>query len=278
MAAGTVLMLVLLSFAAAQSFPRPALTLSGAYGYTHYYPDDLNAVNRIFEETSRSFGFKGYTVKPFNGHAEQMVGVGLLWRRVECSVESEVWREQFSQRDIHFTYNNLAGTVNADENYLFLPITLMFKYPIRLGRFLLLPGYGPGIMFGSATVNMSTVYYGTFPDDDLHLSFTSGFNLIHRFCLDAYYRFLPWVGAGVSAGYRFSIIPYLEVSKKEGYSYIFDRLFDGGAEVGRRLYLGHGNLNFVSEGDVRPFHQLVRGDMTGYYLWLKFIFIIGARK
>ena len=273
-----LLPLILLFASGASSFPAPALTVSGAYGYTHYYPDDLNAVNRIFEKTSRDFGFNGYTVRPFNGHAEEMVGLGLLWRRLEFSMEAEIWKEQFSQSNVNFTYSGLTGTVNADENYLFLPVTLMLKYPVRLGRFLIMPGYGPGIMFGSATVNMSTAYYGTRPDDKMGLSFTSGINVIHRLCLDAYYRFLPWLGAGVSGGYRFSTIPYLEVSDKSGSSYIFDRLFNGGAVKGDRLFTRYDNLNFLKESDKLPSHHLVQGDMTGYYLWLKLIFIIGAKK
>ncbi|MFH1761756.1 MAG: hypothetical protein ABIA63_11715, partial [bacterium] len=70
-------------------FPVIEFSISGAYGYTHYNPDDLNDVNRIFERISReAAGFKGYTVEPFNGHSEYALSIGLSWKQINVALES----------------------------------------------------------------------------------------------------------------------------------------------------------------------------------------------
>jgi hypothetical protein len=255
----------------------PNLFISAGYGLTHYSPDDLNEVNRIFEATSRAAGFNGYKVEPFNGHLESMLGVSLQWKRISCALEAEVWQENFSQRNVAFSTSGLSGKIDADENYLFVPITLMFKYPISWRRFIITPGYGPGIMFGGANIRMSTTYSSNNPNDELDLSFTSGFNVIHRLGVDAYFKVVPWAGVGLSCGYRFSKIPYLEVDKVDGSSKIFNILFNGGADNGDRLHIRYETLNFIQDFEKSNADQLVVGDMTGYYLWLKIIFIFQRR-
>jgi len=269
-------LIVLLFFLSASLAAGPVYTLSGAFGFTHYFPDDLNEVNRIFEAVSRANGFKGYKVEPFNGHLESFLGAGAEWKHLSLSLEAEIWQETFSQRNVAFSTTGLSGTVNADEKYLFLPVTLMLKYPVRWRRLRITPGYGPGIMFGSAHVNMSTRYSNR-PADNLDLSFTSGFNVIHRLGVDVFYKLFSWVGAGVSGGYRFSQIPYLEVAEKKGDSFIFNLIFNGGAEEGDRLYTGYETLRFIKENEKLPRDHLVVGDMTGYYLWFRLIFMIGEK-
>ncbi|MFH0919085.1 MAG: hypothetical protein V1913_01875 [Fibrobacterota bacterium] len=271
----SLLMFLLL---AASLWARPALTVSAGYGYTHYSPDDLNEVNRIFEKTSQSIGFRGYTVEPFSGHGESMLSLGLQWKHVACALEVEVWRETFSQRNVPFSVTGFSGSVNADENYLFLPACLMFKYPFFWRRLYITPGYGPGIMFGNATVNMVTDFTSSRSDDEVTYTFTSGVNIIHRFNIDAFYRVLPWAGIGFSGGWRISQIPYLEVSEKKGNSFMFNLLFNGGADKGDRLYTGYETLSFVTPSENQSFHHLVVGDMTGYYLWLKMVFLIGEKR
>lgn len=273
------LFLLLFLFGAAQCFPRPALVVDGAFGYTHYKPDDLNAVNSIFEKTSRSAGFRGYTVETFSGHAEEMLGVGAAWKHLLCMLEAEIWQEKFAQRGVPFTFQSMNGGVDADENYLFLPVTLMFKYPVQWRKLFLTAGYGPGIMFGSATVAMRTKYNGSRPDDDMTLDFTSGATVIHRLALDALYRVTPWLGVGLAGGYRFSEIPYLQVDKKTGDSFIFNVLFNGGAEKGDKLYTAFDQtLDFIPESERQSFHHLIKGNMTGYYIWLKLQFYLGTSQ
>lgn len=269
-------LLLLSCVLSASALVRPGLHVSGAYGFTHYDPDDLNEINRVFEAVSRSVGFKGYTVEAFNGHAEKVFGLGLHWKRVWTTLEAEIWEEAFTQRNVPFSFNALIGNVDAEERYLFVPLCLMFKVPVSLGRWLFTPGYGPGLMLGNATVHIATRYTAGRADDDLTLDFTSGAALIHRFGLDALYRPRPWLGAGLSGGYRISTIPHLEVETSKGYSYIFNILFNGGADPGDRLHLGYETLSFIRESEKRPSHHQAEGDMTGWYLWLRFTFLIGG--
>ncbi|MBL8028793.1 MAG: hypothetical protein JNL74_20380 [Fibrobacteres bacterium] len=254
------------------------MNINLGYGFTNYSPDDLNEVNRIFEATSRAAGFNGYTVEPFNGHLETMLGIGVEWPRFVCALEAEIWRENFSQRGVAFSTSGLTGTVDADEKYLFLPITLMLKYPIKWNRFLFTPGYGAGIMFGGASIRMATKYTSSNPDDELNLKFTSGFNQIHRLGFDLFYKVFSNAGVGMSAGYRFSKIPYLEVSEVNGYSKIFNILFNGGADKGDKLYTKYESLNFIAESERTNRDHLVVGDMTGFYLWLKLFLQIGGKE
>jgi hypothetical protein len=267
-------------FLASTLCAAPSLLLSGGGGFTHYNPDDLNEVNRVFEEVSRSVGFSGYTVETFSGHSEKVLGLGLAWKHVQAELEAEIWRESFGQIAVGFNLStyNLAGTVTASEDYTFVPLCLMVKYRRPVGRFIFAAGYGPGIMLGGARVNIQTGYSTGQSSDTLNLKLTSGANLIHRFGLDAQFRIFPWLGLGVSAGYRFSVIKYLEVSGKQGGSKVFNLLFNGGADTGDRLYLGYGTLNFVPETEVMPQHHLVLGDITGYFVWIKANILIPLKR
>ena len=124
---------------------------------------------------------------------------------------------------------------------------------------------------GDASVRISTTYGGARPDDDLRLGISSGISPVQRVALDAGVHLWPWLRLGISAGYRWSAMPYLEVDEVSGSSYIFNLLFNGGAEAGDRLFIGNETLYFVQEQEAaeRPFMSRVEGNLSGYTLWLR---------
>jgi hypothetical protein len=61
---------------------------------------------------------------------------------------------------------------------------------------------------------------------------------------------------------------------------MFNLLFGGRPEKGDRLNTGYQSLSFLNASEKASFplsHQVI-GDMTGYYLWLKLVFLIGEKR
>lgn len=260
-------------------FAVTEIGINAGCGYTHYNPADLNEVNRIFEKTSRQMGFKGYKVEEFDGHIEQTVSGIVNWKHWQVGLESEIWKESFSQHNVPFTFGDLTGAVTANENYLFVPTVCMLSYNFRLGRFVLSPGYGAGVMLGNASVDISTVYTGgARPDDALKISISSGANIVHRLSFESMVKPFQWLGFGFCGGYRYSVIKYFQVTGVNGYSYIFNLLFNGGAKKDDKLYISqeYEALLFTDEQNKQPYHHLVEGNISGVFAWFKVFFFYGG--
>lgn len=282
------------------------LFLSLSQGYTHYRAADLNQILVLMEKTTQEQGFNPYEVNQFDGHPQQGLMVG--WRRGpwRIGLETEFWVEQFHQdevpfdleeagreyritcatlRDPNYQSDRLYGCVDAKETFNFLPITAQVAYGRDLGRhFRVEGGYGLGIMAGSATIELTSEYFGegAIPDDRTRFDVWPGINPVQKLFADVEY--LPWRFLGLNArfGWRHSGLQGFELRNREGSSRIFQVVFPD-AEDGARLYIQrYANRSLPDEiyvgteakardrarADNSTFH-LVEGDFTGWFASLK---------
>lgn len=282
------------------------LFLSVSQGYTHYEAEDLNQILVLMEKTTQEQGFNPYRVNQFDGHPQKAMVLG--WRRGpwRLGIETEFWVEQFHQAEVPFdleeagreyritcdTLRNpayvsdrLYGCVDAKETFNFLPIMAQVSYGREFGRFLRAEaGYGLGIMAGSATIQLSSDYFGAgaIPDDETRFDIWPGVNAVQKIFGDVEYT--PWRFLGLAArgGWRFSRLRGFDLRNRKGESRIFQVVFPE-AEDGARLYIqSHGNPDLPSsiyvgteakakahaQADGSHFH-LVQGDFTGWFLSLK---------
>lgn len=258
------------------------------------------------EETTQEQGFNPYDVNRFDGHPQSALVVG--WRRGpwRLGVETEFWVEQFHQSEVPFdleeagreyritcdTLRNpayqtqtLYGCVDAKERFNFLPITAQVSYGRDLGRrFRAEAGYGLGVMAGSATIELSTEYFGegAIADDRIRFDVWPGVNPVQKAWLDLEY--LPWRWAGITTrfGYRISRLRGTELRNRVGDSRIFKTVFPE-AKEGARLYIQSFPdpaipekifLGTEADAQARASHDgsrfhLVQGDFTGWFASLK---------
>lgn len=250
--------------AAAGSFPALTLTLGG--GYTGYRAADLDRVNRILEDTYRSIDSTNqYTVYRFDGQAALSLRAGLEQGLWYLGLETTVWRELFTQHDLSLAVMGITGQLDVKQEFWFLPTALTAGYGFRFRRFAIRPRYGLGALLGRAAVNLVSQLDNR-DDDALSFNLDSGLTPVQTFSCDIACPVRPWLGVGVSAGYRLAKIRYFKVAKIDGSSYLFGMLFDPSLQAGDRLYFGYDTLRFVQEDEVKPGYRLVTGDLSGFYL------------
>lgn len=285
------------------------LFLSLSQGYTHYDAKDLNQVLILLEETTQEQGFNPYQVNTFDGHPQQGLVIGMTHGPWRFGIETEFWVEEFRQAEVPFDLQEagreyritcetlrspgyqpsvLYGCVDAREIFNFLPITLQASYGFDFGRHVRAEfGYGAGIMAGSATIELSTEYFGDGapPDDRTRFDVWPGVNPVQKAWVDVEY--LPWRFMGITSrfGWRISRLDRAELRNQSGESQIFKSVFPEARE-GSRMYIqsfsdpGIKEAIYVgSEADARAraardgssFH-LVQGDFTGWFASLKLNF------
>lgn len=282
------------------------LFLSVSEGWTHYRAEDLNQVLVLLEKTTQDQGFNPYQVSQFDGHPQSALVVGARLGHWRLGVETEFWVEEFHQaevpfdleeagreyriscstlRDPDYRTETLYGCVDARETFNFLPITLQAAYGRDLGRkFRAEAGYGLGIMAGSATIQLTTEYFGegAIPDDRTRFDVWPGVNPVQKAWLDLEYAPWRWLGLATRFGYRVSKLAKAELRNQEGDSRIFKTVFPE-AKDGARLYIQTFDdpaipaaiyVGTEADARARSSHdgsdfRLVQGDFTGWFASLK---------
>ncbi len=286
------------------------LFLSLSQGYTHYEAEDLNRVLVLLEKTTQVSGFNNYEVSQFDGHPQQAVVAGFQIGAWRFGLEAEFWTESFEQTEVPFDLENaerdyridcaslraggngfdgLAGCVQAQEVFLFLPITLQVSREILLSpSWRLAPGAGLGVMAGSASIRMKTDYFGKFglPSDDIRYSVDPGINTVQKYFVDLEFRSTRFLGGFLGfqtrLGWRITHMPQFTLKDETGNSQVFDIVFPE-AENGAILYIQSvtsrpedDQIFFGSEASARKLAEIgesrfrtVTGDFTGWFASLK---------
>ena len=279
--------------------------ISLSQGYTHYDAKDLNRVLVLLEKTTQQQGFNNYHVDQFDGHPQNELTLGIQKGPWRLGLETEFWVEDFAQHEVPFDLRNaerenrvtcaeirastdlgqgLYGCVEAKESFSFLPITLQVSRSFRLGRhFRVAPGYGIGVLAGSAHIELSTKYYGNgaAPDDRIRFQVWPGVNPVHKFFWDTEWN--PWKHMGIQGrlGWRYTNFPWAELRQKEGTSRVFSTVFRD-AGNGSRLYIQSGvrsdddQIFLGSPAGALALAQstgsrmhLVEGDFSGWFAEVK---------
>ncbi len=283
-----------------------------AQGYTHYEAKDLNRVLILMEKTTQQHGFNNYAVNQFDGHPQNALVLGAKYGPWSLGLEAEFWVESFRQDDVPFdlasaerleritcqdlqnpayTITDLAGCVQANETFNFIPVTLqvtreVWSHSWRHSQAGVSVGYGLGVMAGSAHVEMATQYYGegAIPNDKVRFEVWPGVNRLHKFFMDAEWR--PWrfVGLDWRTGYRISHLDGFSLRSQSGSSRVFQTVFPG-AKPGANLYIASfsndpnqdqlyvGTEEEAKQQTVGKFH-LVNGDFTGWFVQAKLNFYL----
>jgi hypothetical protein len=277
-------------------------------GYTRYDAQDLNRVLFLLEKTTQEQGFNNYDVSHFDGHPQAALTLGLRHRGWQIGVEAEFWVETFVQsevpfdldnaersfrvtcadlRDPNYTGGGFYGCVQAKEKFNFLPITLQVSRVFTpFSKVEISPGYGVGIMAGSAHINLKTDYFGegAIPNDEIRFSIWPGINSVQKLFTDVEWR--PWrpIGLGLRAGYRWSKLDKgFALKDQKGQSRIFSTVFPD-AEEGAILYIQEGTteadqyLYLGPEAKARRLAtttgddmHLIVGDFTGWFVALRLV-------
>jgi hypothetical protein len=282
-------------------------------GYTHYEASELNELMSLFAKraSDSAAGFNNFETGNFTGHPYQVFEVGVEWKDFAISIEVDWWVESFEQKNIPFYTErandsslsksdkitcqwiqdrnsqnllhdeSIAGCINAEESFTFLPITLNLSYLYELGDFRFKPGYGIGVMGGKSSITMNTKYYhGYDTDDNLELEIWPGVNLLQKVWLDIEYK--PWDHFGLlfKSGWRFSELQKLELSKVSGRSEILNLAFGKEISEGDQFYVesfrnlpdSENELSLTKEDDFvknEKYYNSVQGDFDGWFIALK---------
>lgn len=270
-------------------------------GYTHYQASELNEVLQLMEELTReTAGLNPYTVKGFDGHPATQATLAYRKGPWRLGLEVEFWTQTFHQSDVPFDLSDnartdriacsdlvgqnptsLAGCIQASESFTFLPITLQLSWMpqwttwLRAGA-----GYGIGILGGSATMELSTDYYGGgagAPDHvKLDIAPDPRINAVQKFFAAA--EWTPWryVGLEGRGGWRISRVGGFTLENPEGKSMVFNAAFQDPKE-GDQLWIrwpttspDHraiwiGSRDAATANSSRYGHQLVQGVFDGWF-------------
>lgn len=318
-----VCILMLVSVGVSKKNKEIQIFSSWGAGYTHYEAEELNELMSLFAKraSDSAAGFNNFETGDFTGHPYQVFEVGMEWKDLALSVEVDWWVESFEQSNIPFYTERsndsslskddritcswikernaqnllhedaIAGCINAEESFTFLPVTLNLSYLYELGDFRFKPGYGIGVMGGKSSIIMNTEYYHGYDiDDNLELEIWPGVNLLQKIWLDIEYK--PWDHFGVlfKSGWRFSELQKLELSKVTGRSEILNLAFGKEILEGDQFYIeSYRNLaNDENELSIeneevfdiesnnykkdKKYYNLVQGDFDGWYLSLKLVY------
>jgi hypothetical protein len=266
----SIFLILILLIASAEA--KLALFLSGCPGYTWYSPDALNRLNTILRQTSEDYDIKGYGDETFSGAMDLGFSCGAIWNNITIDLQVERWHESFVQKDLTFDYITTQGRINVYKEYVFMPVVFTLKYRIPVKKVVLSPGYSAGVMLGRANISIATEF-STGLSDSLSYDLTSGINLVQKIGVHACFAVVPWFGLGIEGGYRISNIKYFKVSRVRGHSFIFNMLINDDPAVDDRIQIQDNRMRFARQSEENASMQTVNGDMSGFYLWLKFIFI-----
>ena len=308
MTTGLLLGLAISSGAAAPELWRPAgaWEVSGSIseGYTNYQAAELNEVLVLMESLTReAAGLNPYTVTGFDGHPATQASLAFRKGPWRLGMEVEFWTQTFQQSDVPFDLSDnaresritcadlavkqvetLAGCIQAKEQFSFLPITLQLSWMpqwtswMRGGV-----GYGIGVLGGSASMELSTQYFGSGATRPDHISFDivpdPKINAVQKLFVAA--EWTPWrhIGLEGRGGFRFSQAGGFTLSKPTGSSQVFDAAFQAPGEGDqlwirwpesapdrRAIWIGSREDAMVNSS--RYGHQLVHGDFSGWFVAL----------
>lgn len=275
-------------------------------GYSHYRADDLNLTLQLLEKLTReSAGTNPYAVAGFDGHPAWQGRIGVRRAPWNLEIEVESWSEGFVQTEVPFNLDdndrdnritcddlraveaslaNLAGCIQAKEDFVFLPVTLQLGWMpdwttwLRAGF-----GYGLGILGGSARVELAADYLGPDAADPDVVTFSVQpdplINPVHKFFASV--EFMPWSHFGLEArgGYRLTSLHSFVLRDKEGSSQVFDAAFDfpeegdhlwirSAAERPDTRLLWIGSEDEAKAASSRYSYHPVRGDFDGWFVAL----------
>lgn len=272
-------------------------------GYSHYRADDLNLTLQLLEKLTReSAGTNPYQVVGFDGHPAWQGRVGIRRAPWNLELELENWSESFEQTEVPFNLEDnerdnritcddlraieagladLAGCIQAREDFTFLPATLQLSWApdwfswLRAGF-----GYGLGVLGGSAEVSLRADYLGpdAAPPDEVTFSVEPDplINPVHKFFATVELHPFRHLGLEARGGYRLTRLRSVVLRDKQGGSQVFDAAFDF-PEEGDHLWIRssaeHPDTRILwigSESEARAassrysYHP-VEGDFDGWY-------------
>lgn len=298
---------------------------SYSLGWTQYKAKDLNDVMLALEQqSSEAAGLNHYDVDQFNGHPRQAVLIGAFWRQWYLGVELEFWVENFSQDDVPFYMNRdmdprfppeidmncqqilvpdfapvaggTAGCIDAQEIFTIVPLTFQLsrRFDFWNGRLWAGLGAGAGVLAGDARLIVKTNFVGqnARPDDRMEITLYPGINPVYKAFVESGWRPFTFVGFSLKGGYRWSGMEYVEISEKQGDSFLFGLVLgqESHLEKGNRAYLirtpnNQSNVlvlrdkpTAAEERQARlagSRYDLVSGDFSGWMLEAKIDFWIG---
>jgi len=273
-------------------------------GYSHYQATDLNRTLQLLESLTReAAGTNPYQVRGFDGHPALQGRLGIRRAPWNLDLEVESWSETFHQSEVPFnledndrddritcddlraqasTLTSLAGCIQADEAFVFLPATLQIAWMpdwkpwLRAGF-----GYGLGVLGGSARVSLDASYFGPDAAHPDRVSFSVRpdplVNPVHKFFASVEWTPFRHVGLEARGGYRITRLQSFVLRDKSGSSQVFDAAFDF-PENGDHLWIQSpgerpetqtiwiGSETEARARSSRYAYHPVRGDFDGWFL------------
>jgi hypothetical protein len=284
------------------------ISASLSEGYSHYNAAELNEVLGLMEQLTReTAGLNPYSATGFDGHPATMARLSLRKGPWTASVETEFWTQSFAQSDVPFDLGDnqrttsitcaeivgqnlqgLAGCIQAKEDFTFLPVTLQLSWMpqwtpwLRAGA-----GYGVGVLGGSASLELSTVYYGqgAAAPDKIRFDIVPEpqVNPVQKFFAAVEWTPLKWLGAETRGGWRISRVGGFTLRNPQGSSQVFNAAFQNpsagdqlwirwptSAPDRRSLWIGSRDTALANSS--RYGHQLVQGNFDGWFAALSLEF------
>lgn len=274
---------------------------SASEGYSHYEAAELNEVLRLMEQLTReTAGLNPYSPTGFDGHPATMARLGVRKGPWNLGFEAEFWTEKFAQSDVPFDLSNnkrttrltcadvasqtsssLSGCIQAAEDFTFIPLTFQLSWtPQWTGWLRAGAGYGIGILAGSASLELSTVYYGqgaaapdkirfdVVPDPEI--------NAVQKFFAVLEWTPSKWLGVETRGGWRISRAGGFTLKNPSGGSQVFDAAFQN-PQPGDQLWIRWpvdapdqrgiwiGSRDTAVANSSRYGHQLVQGNFDGWF-------------
>ena len=287
-----------------------SVSIDWGVGYTQYNAEELNRLMELFAKktSDSSAGFNNFAVEKFDGHPFQLFEMGYHIGPISFALELDYWSEEFKQQEIAFytgrnqdpatqnlpslsceflsthlgISNEISGCVKAREAFYFFPLTWNTSYQVELTKRLNSSiGLGIGYLGGFAEVQVTTDYYsGRSAGDDLLFQIDIGDNLVGKLYSELSYKIGYGFALALRAGYRYSQMSQLKVSKVRGSSEIFEivlgKTMEPGQDVVIENFPGLGKegeeLNILKESEYfKPaeFYNKIQGDLNGVFLNLR---------
>ncbi|HNY31977.1 MAG TPA: hypothetical protein PKO15_13910 [Fibrobacteria bacterium] len=305
MTAGFLAGIALAALPCAPELWRPTgpweISASISEGYTHYRASELNEVLVLMESLTReAAGLNPYTVTGFDGHPATQASLAFRKGPWRLGLEMEFWTQTFRQEDVPFDLSdntrenritcadlaakpveNLAGCIQAKEEFFFLPMTLQLSWMpqwttwLRGGL-----GYGVGVLGGSASMELSTQYYGGGAARPDRISFDivpdPKVNAVHKVFAALEWTPLRFASLEARGGIRLSEAGGFTLREPSGSSQVFDAAFQAPGE-GDQLWIRWpesapdrraiwiGSRQAAMANASRYGHQLVHGDFSGWF-------------